>query len=720
MKPFQFKPVAMVASLALGAALPVDVQAQHAQSSTQSETDQAAVLVADYLRVEGRNLLIAKGNVEVFHEGRSLQAAQITFDRRKDRLNIDGPITLRDGEDVVILASMAELDSSFRNGLMTGARMIFNQRAQLAASQLSRVGGRYSELYKVAATSCQVCGNEEPPLWQIRAKKTTHDSEERQLYFEDVQLRVKDVPILWLPRLRLPDPTLERATGFLIPSLKQNTQLGLGVKIPYFIRMGDHRDLTLTPYLSTNTTTLEWRYRQAFQNGRISVDGAFSEDSLSADTRGYVFGRGHFDLARDFKLDLQVEAVSDNAYLLDYGYSSKDRLKSAATVSQVKRDSYVYAALIGYQTLREDENNSELPTIIGTLSYERSYHPKTIGGTLQLAAGLNSLYRYSSDDILGRDVTRADVSATWTRDWTLPFGLRAQYQAGVAADGFAVRQNGAASGNTGSVTPSMQVALRWPLHKQGRSGARHLLEPVAMVGWIGGQDPDVPNEESTRVEFDGGNLLGLSRFTEVDRRERGVIGAVGLNWTRIGPKGDRSHLTFGQIYRATENPNFSTSSGLTGTQSDLLVSGFWETDNGLSLAARTLFSSGLKATKAEARASWTRPKTGISASYIWLGVDPDEDRTTNVSEWLLDGHYRLSRHWIASAGWRYDVGSNELAESRYGMTYRNECVDVNLSLSRRDTSSSIVDPSTSIDFTVNLTGFNAGKTDNSYTRRCRN
>lgn len=679
-----------------------------------------AVLIADSLRIEGRNLLIARGNIEVFHNGRSLKAKKITFDRRQDQLIIEGPITLTDGDAVVVLADSAELDSTFQNGLMVGARMIFNQRAQLAANQLTRVGGRYSELYKVAATSCRVCNSDQPPLWQIRAKKTTHDAEARQLYFESAQLRVLDVPVFWLPRLRLPDPTLDRATGFLIPSLRQNSQLGVGVKIPYFIRMGDHRDLTLTPYLSNNTTTLELRYRQAFRNGRISFEGAVSEDSLRSGTRGYLFGTGQFDIPRDFKLDLQIEAVSDDAYLLDYDYSSKDRLKSEIGVTRVKRDEYVRGALITYQTLREGEDNSTLPTIIGTAEYERTLRPASLGGTLQFHAGFNSLYRYSNLDIAGRDVTRADVAVEWRKDWTLSFGVRAEYAAGLAADGFLVSQDSSSQSQSGSLTPETQLTLRWPMAKRSNGGAAHLLEPIAMVGWVGGSNAAVPNEESTRVEFDGGNLFSLSRFAEVDRRERGLLGAVGLNWTRLGPTGDRTHLTIGQVYRADADANFSGSSGLTGTSSDLLVSGYWQTSNGLSLAARTIFDDSLRASKAEARAEWERPNTGLSASYIWLGADPMEDRTATISEWLLDGHYRFSRHWIGSAGWRYDVASNELAESKYGVTYRNECVDVNLSLSRRFTSSTIVDPSTSLDFTVNLTGFSAGKTDNSYTRRCRN
>lgn len=691
------------------------VQAQQATANVEQSN---AVLIADSLKVEGRNRLIATGSVEVFHQGKRLRAREIIYDRQEDRLKIKGPITLTDGDDIVILAGSAELDPTFENGLMLGARMVLDQRVQLAANQLSRVGGRYSELYKVAATSCRVCETGRPPLWQIRAQKTTHDKDAKQLYFDNAQLRVLDVPILWLPRLRLPDPTLDRATGFLIPSLRQSSRLGFGVRVPYFIRIGDHRDLTLTPYISNRTRTLEWRYRQAFKTGGISFQGALSRDTLRDGTRGYVFGTGQFDLPRDYTLDLNVEAVTDTAYLLDYDYSNKDRLRSEVGVHRVTRNEYVMGSLTSYQTLREDETNSQLPAIVADGFYEYRSTPQYLGGTLTMAAGFTSLLRYSDDDTVGRDVSRADASLNWQRNWTLPFGVRANYALGVVVDGFNVRQDSTTPSRHAEVTPHTQLTLRWPLMARSSGGTAHLLEPIAAIGWTGGSNQDQPNEDSTRSEFDEGNLLSLSRFAGSDRRERGGQAAVGLSWTRQSPNW-ASNLTLGQVYREDKEADFSATSGLSGATSDILVAGYLRNSSGLGLSLRTLLDSKVAVNKAEARALWMNSYSGLSASYVWLGQDPAESRNTTISEWTLDGHYRFAQHWTGATEWRYDVAADKLAEAKLGVNYRNECVNLNLSLSRRFTTSSNVEASTSVDFTVNLTGFSSGKTDKSYTRSCR-
>ena len=712
---------ALALAAVLGLAPPAALRAQGHEPERAATP---AILVADSLRLEGRDRLIAEGNVEALSGTTRLRATRVIYDRSTDRLELEGPITLSEEDRIVVLAEGGELDAALENGLLRGARMVMEQQVQLAANRIDRIGGRYTQLYKTAATSCRVCDDGKPPLWQIRAKRVVHDQQERQLYFDNAQLLVMDVPVLWFPYLRLPDPTLERATGFLIPSLRQTSQLGLGIKTPYFIRMGDHRDLLVTPYLSPDTRTLELRYRQAFRRGEITLEGAVSRDTIGpGGNRAYLFGKGRFDLPRDFKLTFDIEMTSDEAYLLDYGYSGKDRLDSEIAITRTRRDEYIRGGLIGFETLRAGESNATLPTIIGDLVYERRIPAAGwMGGEFRMALEAHSHYRSSSLSTLGegRDVNRVNADLYWLRDWTLANGMQAALRTGLSFDGFRIRQDDLSDSAVTEVVPQTALTLRWPLMKATATGAVHVLEPVVMLGWTGGSRRNLPNDESTRVEFDEGNLLSLSRFPAPDRRERGAVAAYGLNWMRSGAGGLSSSLTIGQVVRADADADFSRSSGLTGQTSDLLLAGQLRTASGFSLTARTLYDGGLSLSKAEARVLWLGQDLALGASYVWLGSDPLEDRPSTVSEWSLDGHYRFAHHWTGFANVRYDIASDRAAEAGLGLQYRNECIELNLSLSRRFTSSAIVDPSTDFGFTVALKGFSAGDADKSYTRTCRN
>ncbi|MFP4274658.1 MAG: LPS-assembly protein LptD [Paracoccaceae bacterium] len=679
-----------------------------------------AFLVADRVFLEGSDRLVAEGEVEALQGDTRLQARRVIYDAEAGTLTLDGPLRVTEGDGTtVILAESAELDRDLQTGLIRGARLVLDRQLQLAATRIDRVQGRYALLTNTAVTSCQVCNAEQAPLWQIRARRVIHDREARQLYFDGAQLRVLDVPVFYLPRLRLPDPTLQRAQGFLLPSIRSTTRLGTGLKLPYFVPLGPHRDITLTPYLSRVTRTAEFRYRQAFARGDLQVDGALTRDSLRAGrTRGYFFAEGAYALGRGFRLGFDLEITSDAAYLKEYDYSDKDRLNSELTLSRTRSDSHFAAGLAHYHSLRESERNGVIPTIVADIAYERRLAPRGLGGLATLRLEGHSHFRYSTADITGRDLGRLSAELDWARRWTLAGGLRAGLATGLALDAFAVAQDSGSDRRPTAATPRAALELRWPMARRTATGATDLLEPVAMLGWAGGTRPRLRNDESTRAEFDGGNLLSLSRFPAADRRERGGQAALGLRWMRHHPTGWSAGLTLGRVYRDSSEDAFTRSSGLDGAESDWLLAGRFDLARGLSLNARGLIADDGALSKAEARAIWREDRIDLSTSYLLLARDAAEDRPDALSEWSFDGSYRLSRHWTGSAEWRYDLAADRAAKAGLGLQYRNECVEVTLSASRSYTSSANLEPTTDFGLTVALKGFSTGGSAREYRRTC--
>ena len=690
----------------------------------------AALLVADQLYITRDRELVASGNVEAFQNGTRLRASAIRYDQGTGALSIEGPITLTEGEDTVIVANAAELDADMRNGILTGARLVLNQQLQLAAVQIDRVDGRYNQLYKTAVTSCRICEDGRPPLWQIRAKRVIHDELEQQLYFDEAQFRIGNIPVFWLPRLRLPGPGVERASGFLVPSVRSTSALGLGLKIPYFIKLGDRRDLTLTPYLSSSTSTLEFRYREAYRNGRIEFEGAVTRDDLLPDdTRGYLFGAGVFALPQDYILNFTLQTVTDDGYLDNYAYSGADRLKSELTVSRAQRDAYIRGSFFNFKSLRDDEDNDTIPTLVLDGEYERRFFPTSLGGEVRTTLVAHSHRRISdlaidsgdADDIVdGRDVARINAEINWLRSYTLPAGLRIDTRLGAAFNTFNISQDSTSLTDPSELTPQAAITLRYPLSKTTPTGINHVIEPVVQVSWTGGERLVIPNEESTRVEFDQGNLLDLSRFPRADRRERGTVAAVGLGWSRFNPGGWDTNISVGQVFRTEEDSDFTTTSGLDGLTSDFLLAGQLSAGDGLSLTGRSLFENDFSLSKAELRGDFTYRRGRFGGSYVWLQEDPSEERGNEVSEITFDGDYRVNQFWTASANWRYDVATDRAATAGLGLSYQNECVTLDLAVTRSYANSTSVEPSTDFGFNIGLRGFSADTGTERYVRSCSN
>lgn len=690
-------------------------------------SQQTASLVADSVAFDPEEQrLEALGNVEVLQDGVRLRAAAIVYDGAADKLTVQGPLYLIQGQDVTIVASFAELSGDLRDGVLSQARVVFSEQLQLASNEVRRTGGRYTQFYKSVASSCQICEEHPTPLWEIRAQRITHDAEERQLYFDNASFRVLDVPVFYWPYLRLPDPTVERASGFLLPEFASSGDLGIGIKTPYFYVIDDHSDLTLTPWLTTRgSRTLEARYRRKLSYGQFEINGAVTDDNLlpSETLRGYLFADGQFSLPRDFILAFDVEATSDDGYLLQYDYSDKDRLDSAIGVSRTKRDEFIGAGLINFRSLRESDDNRTLPTVVGDAIYERRFTPQHFGGIASLQFEAAGFYRRADDDFtntgLARDVARLSAVGDWRRDWVWGNGMIVAAATELRADWYQVGQDARPIFNdTTEVTPYASVEWRWPMLRRA-GGATHLLEPVVQLVWAKEAGREVDNEDSLLVEFDETNLFSFSRFPGVDDQEAGRRTNIGMTYTREDDDGWMLGLTVGRVFRDGDFNQFSASTGLQGSSSDWLVAAQLKIGEHFDVINRALFEDTFSFARNEMRLNWTQEDYRLGSTFVWLEADPTEGRPIDTSEFAVDGAYRVSNHWTLSSNLRYDFVEDRTSRAGFGARYENECATVDLSLSRRFTSSTSVSATTDLSLSIQLAGFGAeGSGRKSFARRC--
>ncbi len=681
-----------------------------AAAAAPAQAQDDATLIADRVSIRADAELVAEGAVEVLYQGTRLSATRITYDRRDGTLVIEGPIALTQGPDVVVLADAAELDADLRNGILTSARLVLNRELQVAASALSRVDGRYAQLSNTVASSCRVCSTRDTPLWQIRARRVIHDTETRQIYFTGARFEVVGVPVAYIPRLRMPDPSVRRARGFLVPDLTQSSLLGFGLRTPYFLPLGRSADLTLAPFVATESRTLELRYRQAFGTGSVEATGAVSRDTLTDDPlRGYLFVTGRFALPRDFRLAFDAQLVSDERYLSDYGYSGTDRLDSDIVLSRVRRDESISATAIWYRTLRASELPvaDQLPALQGVATWERRFFPATLGGEARLAFSALGYRRDSREDVLGRDVLRLGLSGRWRGERVLAGGVVVGAEGLVAADIYRIGDDSTLDDVLVQGTPTLAVDLRWPLVRRGARGSDSLT-PMAQLVWTDRFGTRIPNEDSTLPELDEGNLFALSRFPGDDVRERGLRLNLGVTWTHLSDSDWQSTVTFGRILRDEDLGQFGGASGLGGVASDWLVAGQLRVGDRIALTGRALFDDALDVSRAEGRVDWTQRRLRAAASYVWASADPAAARPEPASELRLDTALRLTPQWTLENDLRYDFNADRAANARVGLVFRNECLSADLSLSRRFTSSTSVRPDTDIGLRVALLGFGGG------------
>jgi len=109
---------------------------------------------------------------------------------------------------------------------------------------------------------------------------------------------------------------------------------------------------------------------------------------------------------------------------------------------------------------------------------------------------------------------------------------------------------------------------------------------------------------------------------------------------------------------------------------------------------------------------------GITAGYLMLESDIAEDRPEDTQEVTLAGYWQMSEGWRGRFEGRHDFTADRTGFAGLGLAYQTECALIDLSLSRRFTSSTSVTPTTDFNLSVTLGGIGSGYDGRSYRRTC--
>ena len=696
-------------------------------SSLSAVAENITNLIADEIKINQAGELVASGAVTVWYEDRKVTASSITYASQNDKLIIRGPIRIIDNQSTMILGDQAELSEDLKVGIIKSAKIILGYQVQIAAAKVLQKDARYSEAFNIAATSCHVCLNK-TPLWQIRARKIVQDKFEKQIYFEHAQLRVLDIPVFYLPFMRLPDPSLKRATGFLAPKLKTSSVLNTGIKIPYFIRLNKHKDFTITPFYSPKTKTIEYRYRQAYTSGFMLIEGALTRDALIPNkNRGYILSDTSLILQNGYNLGIQLQAVSDPSYLFEYDFAQLDRLNTKLELSRSMRYQNSEVKLSNYHSLRENENNATQPTLVAEGAIESRLNPDMIKGEIGLEANFLKSYRYSdlnndgpdSDTLVdGYDTTRLSLLSNWDHGWEIANGIILHFENEFGLSQYYVQQHADIGPKATRMFGVGAVGLRWPWYRINSNGGIGVVEPQIQLVRSVSSNSAVPNDDSTQVEFDEGNLFRLNRAPGLDLIENGSRLNVGLAGSQFMDSGSNLSWKIGRVLRSEALSTFPSGSGLSNSISDWLLATNFQQKNGIELINRALIASDGVVTKSETSLKVNRNQHQIRATHVELTKDSNISQNQSLSSVTLEWNYNLNSNWRSDSKFQFDSNIGRLSKLELGLRYENECVNVDLSSSRSFSTSSTLIDKTDFTLSVELTGFSSSDRKNAKSHKC--
>ncbi|WP_417667988.1 LPS-assembly protein LptD [Roseibium sp.] len=687
-----------------------------------------------------RDIITAAGNVQVYYDGYTVEARQIVFNRGTKTLTARGNVIMTEPDGNVVQSQELILSDDLAEGFAQALQIDTPERTRFIAEKASRTEGNVTTFENGIYTvyTRPTTPPDKPPLWRIRAATIIHDQKARTIYYEDAAFELFGVPIAYVPYFSMPDPTVKRKSGFLMPGGVVADRLGIGVTIPYYWALSPHYDLTttVTP-LSKQGVVGDVSFRHRLMSGSYSIAAAglfqaqpseFSGSSGDERWRGAVNTTGSFELSENWKYGWNLTYKSDRAFLKDYSfvsladtetseiYLTGESLRNALTFR-------AYAFSLSQEDYTTDGTNDpssafspigqslqdKQPFVMPVVDYDYVFDDPIAGGELSFTGNFTSLTRAETDafQATGSNVdrfrgidgtfSRLTMKSDWRRTFIDPLGQVFTPFAYVRGDLFflasADKNVNALTGESfvGRAMPAAGLEYKYPFITTF-DGGNQIFEPVAQI--IVRPDEqrigELPNEDAQSIVFDATTLFSYDKFSGFDRAEGGSRLNVGFNYKLQLNEGYFLSALFGRSYQIAGENSYATSdilgatqnSGLATGQSDYVSSVYLDTQYGVRFGAQArLDDEDFRLRRFQAQATGSYGPVVSSLAYAFLGAQPDLGINDPREEILGSASLRLQENWRVFGSLRYDLENYDMVQDGFGIGYDDEGFSLSLSYS---------------------------------------
>lgn len=663
-------------------------------------------------------LVIAEGNVQVYYEDNTLQSRKLIYNQQTGRLIASGDVRLIQPDGNIVLANEIDVTQDFREGFIAALQLETQDQIHFESSRAERLPDGNVVFHDGVYDACASCVRDpnNRSVWQIKARKIIYNQQTRFIEYEDAKFEFLGVPIAYLPYFAHPDPSSERRSGFLAPSIQQRDNLGFGISTPYYFALAPDYDLTVTPTVYSEQGVLgqiDWRQRLVNGSYSIRAAGIFQLDPEEfigqdgdRDFRGSIQTDGQFAINDFWSWGWRGYADTDRDFGEDYALVpalSQDIASELFLNGQGDRN-YFDLRAFHFRTFNSTDNQDALPVVHPVLDYNAIFDQPVFGGELSYDVNFTSLTRQDPESFVVDGVsfnpgiegttTRGTAQAQWQRQFVAPAGVLFKPFVNARGDVAYVQSESSAPNlieDREPVTRGMVAAgfeASWPILIASRSVSQ-VFEPVAQL--IVRPDSEnfasISNEDAQSLVFDDTNLFSLDKFSGYDRVEGGTRANIGLKYTAQFNNGYAVRAVFGQSYHLGGDNPFDNAdvlqntigSGLEDDVSDIVAGASVTSRQGIGAAAHVRFDrESLDINRGEVNLNGAYGPVAGALGYTYF----DDRNSINVnnarSEISGSLAVQMTNYWRAFGGIRFDADLGEIISNNLGIAYDDESFSMSL------------------------------------------
>lgn len=385
--------------LLLIALIPYQARAEEPPSGEIFSKDAPVEITADTISYDrDADTYHASGNVEITQTGTVLRSDTAVLDMRSGVATATGSVRFSDEGGNTLSGRDLTFNIKDKTAVLVNGRLFYRQdNVHLTGDSITKTGPESYAARRLTFTTCD-CPPDEDPAWSFAASSAKVTVGE-YLTGWNARFYVKGVPVLYSPYISIPVKR-ERQTGFLQPRPGYSRLRGFVLDTEFFWAISDNTDATF--YLDVETERglgkgLEYRYIRSvdsygeiffyqFQEEDIDRVRGFRQDVSNLDRPAEATNSRwrlkyqHTENIAGFNVRANLNMVSDDEYFIDFGKDSDERsLESVESNISVSRNWSVYSLVAQMRLFNNllDENDAttlqRLPEVTFTNADQRLF-----------------------------------------------------------------------------------------------------------------------------------------------------------------------------------------------------------------------------------------------------------------------------------------------------------------------------------------------------------
>ncbi|MEP6570862.1 MAG: LPS assembly protein LptD [Acidobacteriota bacterium] len=194
---------------------------------------------------DNAHIVVYEGNVDIHIGTYRLQADKVTDYEALNKVVAEGNVVFDQGDQQRITGSSAEWNYRTKTGYFINSTGFTNQtqdgtRMYFTADRIDKISLDTIVANNVQITAC----DEDVPKWSFHAKRIKIKTGDRVRMYSS-NLRVKHLPIFYLPYASISIKQRARASGFLTPTFGGTGKKGFRLSNAYYQTLGRSADVTV-------------------------------------------------------------------------------------------------------------------------------------------------------------------------------------------------------------------------------------------------------------------------------------------------------------------------------------------------------------------------------------------------------------------------------------------------------------------------------------------